>query len=319
MFLIPQFVLSPFSGALCDRFSRKAILSLSCLYRVIVVAAIIYCLKSITIGEIYGFSFALGIGAAFFYPAKMSALTNVVKSSQLKFGNALTTSIGAIALLLGAFIANYFITFGDKTAYMIVGGMYLAAAIFTGFISFIIPQQVQKSEKGRNDIKVAFNYLQKHKKALYLVLLSICLQFIVAVFSNGLNALITDYYKLEFSDLTYLRTILGVGIVLGMVSALYFARIMKTIHLFACGFIVLCIALVTAPLCRTLSAAWYWLIPIGMADAVVLVMLDTILQKITPDRMRGKIFGFQLTFNTLSFLAGTYIVANLVTINMEVL
>ncbi len=314
MFLIPQFVLSPFSGALCDRFSRKAILSLSCLYRVIVVAAIIYCLKGITIGEIYGFSFALGIGAAFFYPAKMSALTNVVKSSQLKFGNALTTSIGAIALLLGAFIANYFVNLGDKTAYLIVGGMYLAAAIFTGFISFIIPQQIQKSEKGRNDIKIAFNYLQKHKKALYLVLLSICLQFIVAVFSNGLNALITDYYKLEFSDLTYLRTILGVGIVLGMVSALYFARIMKTIHLFACGFIVLCVALVTAPLCRTLSAAWCWLIPIGMADAVVLVMLDTILQKITPDRMRGKIFGFQLTFNTLSFLAGTYIVANLVTI-----
>lgn len=314
MFLIPQFVLSPFSGALCDRFSRKAILSFSCLYRVLIIAAIIYSLNNITVGGIYGFSFALGIGSAFFYPAKMSALTNVVKSSQLKFGNALTSSIGAIALLLGAFIANYFVGFGAKTAYMIVGGMYLTAALLTGFISFIIPQKIQEPEKGRNDIKVAFNYLQKHKRALYLVLLSICLQFIVAVFSNGLNALITDYYKLEFSDLTYLRTVLGVGIVLGMFSALYFARIMKTVHLFACGFLVLCVALVTAPLCRTLNAAWYWLIPIGMADAVVLVMLDTILQKITPDRMRGKIFGFQLTFNTLSFLIGTFIVANLVTI-----
>ena len=314
MFLIPQFILSPFSGALCDRFSRKAILSLSCLYRVLVVAAIIYSLKSITIGEIFGYSFALGIGAAFFYPAKMSALTNVVKSSQLKFGNALTTSIGSIALLIGAFISNYFRGYGDVNAYIIVGGMYLAAAIFTGFVSFLIPQQFQEKVVNRNDIKVAFNYLQKHKRALYLVLLSICLQFIVAVFSNGLNALITDYYKLEFSDLTYLRTVLGVGIILGMLSALFFARIMKVIHLFACAFIVLCIALVTAPLCKTLNAAWYWLIPIGMADAVVLVMLDTILQKITPDRIRGKIFGFQLTFNTLSFLIGTFIVANLVNI-----
>lgn len=314
MFLIPQFLFSPFSGAVCDRFPRKVILSLSCLYRVLVVAGIIYILNGITPEMIYGFSLALGIGSAFFYPAKMSALTNVVKSSQLKFANALTSSIGAVALLFGAFISNYYLHFGERTAFVIVGSMYLAASVFTGFIRFIVPQKIQLSQDKKNDIKIAFNYLQKHKRALYLVLLSICLQFIVAVFSNGLNALITDYYKLEFSDLTYLRTILGIGIVLGMLSAIYFARIMKTIHLFACGFLVLCAAMITTPLCKTLGAAWYWLIPIGMADAIVLVMLDTILQKITPDSMRGKIFGFQLTFNTLSFLIGTFIVANLVSI-----
>ena len=42
VFLLPQFLLSPFSGALCDRFSRKAILSLSCLFRAITVGAIIF-------------------------------------------------------------------------------------------------------------------------------------------------------------------------------------------------------------------------------------------------------------------------------------
>ena len=159
---------------------------------------------------------------------------------------------------------------------------------------------------------VAFNYLQKHKKAFYLVGLSIGLQFIVAVFSNSLNALITDYYGLAFSDLTYLRTLLGIGIVAGMGAAIYFARIMRIPHLFASSFIVLCLALVTAPLCKSMESAWMWLIPIGVADAVVIVMLDTILQKITPDRVRGKIFGLQLTFSTLSFLLGTAIVANII-------
>ena len=147
---------------------------------------------------------------------------------------------------------------------------------------------------------------------LYLVGLTICLQFIVAVFSNGLNALITDYYGLSFSDLTYLRTLLGIGIVAGMGATIYFARIMRIPHLFASGFSVLCLALITAPLCKTMESAWMWLIPIGMADAVVIVMLDTILQKITPDRVRGKIFGLNLTASTLSFLIGTAIVAHIV-------
>ena len=131
-------------------------------------------------------------------------------------------------------------------------------------------------------------------------------------FSNSFNALITDYYGLSFSALTYLRTILGIGILAGMFAAIYFARIMRIPHLFASGFIILCLALVTAPLCKSIDTAWGWLIPIGMADAVVIVMLDTILQKITPDKVRGKVFGLQLTASTLSFLVGTVIVANVI-------
>ena len=312
VFLLPQFLLSPFSGALCDRFSRRAILSLSCLFRAITVGAIIFLAPHLSQNLIYTFAFILGTGAAFFYPAKMSAVTNVVKSEQLKFANALTSSIGAIALLFGAFGANYLINIGEVKAFSVVGGMYLFGAILTAIIKFFIPQNYFVKKEKSNDMAVALNYLKKHKKALYLVGLTICLQFIVAVFSNSLNALITDFYGLSFSDLTYLRTLLGVGIVAGMGATIYFARIMRIPHLFASGFIVLCLALVTAPLCKSVQTAWLWLIPIGMADAVVIVMLDTILQKITPDRVRGKIFGLQLTASTLSFLIGTAVVAHII-------
>ena len=311
VFLLPQFLLSPFSGALCDRFSRKAILSLSCLFRAITVGAIIFT-PQLSQNLIYMFAFILGTGAAFFYPAKMSAVTNVVKSEQLKFANALTSSIGAIALLFGAFIANSLTNIGNVQAFSFVAGLYLVASILTGFVKFLIPQDYFIKKEKTNDMAVALNYLKNHKKALYLVCLTICLQFIVAVFSNGLNALITDYYGLSFSDLTYLRTLLGVGIVAGMGATIYFARIMRIPHLFASGFIVLCLALITAPFCKTMESAWLWLVPIGMADAVVIVMLDTILQKITPDRVRGKIFGLNLTASTLSFLIGTAIVAHIV-------
>ena len=312
VFLLPQFLLSPFSGALCDRFSRKAILSFSCIFRAITVGVLILLLPSLSQNLIYTFALILGVGAAFFYPAKMSAVTNVVKSEQLKFANALTSSIGSIALLFGAFAANYMINIENATAFSIVCGMYFFGAILTAFIKFLIPQNYFVKKEKINDMLVALNYLKKHKKALYLVGLTICLQFIVAVFSNSLNALITDYYGLTFSDLTYLRTLLGIGIVAGMGAAIYFARIMRIPHLFASGFIVLCIALVTSPLCKTVESAWLWLVPIGMADAVVIVMLDTILQKITPDRVRGKIFGLQLTASTLSFLIGTAIVAHII-------
>ncbi len=314
VFLLPQFLLSPFSGAVCDRFSRKIILWASCLLRVFTIGAIIFLYPKLQANLIYLFTFILGIGSAFFYPAKMSAVTNIVKSEQLKFANALTSSIGSIALLFGAYSADKLTHVGNIKAFLVVFLMYLIAGILTSAIKFSIPQNYFTKKEKTNDIILALNYLKKHKKALYLVGLSICLQFIVAVFSNSLNALITDYYGLSFSDLTYLRTLLGVGIVLGMVLTIYFARIMRIPHLFASGFIVLCLTLLTAPLCKSVQSAWVWLIPIGIADAVVVIMLDTILQKITPDKVRGKIFALQLSASTLSFLLGTMIVANIISV-----
>ena len=214
--------------------------------------------------------------------------------------------------MFGIFIANYLNHFGIQAALGIVTGMYVLAAIMSAIIKFIIPQNYFVKTDKTNDIKAALNYLQRHKKSLYLVGLSICLQFIVAVFSNSLNSLITDYYTLSFSDLTYLRMLLGIGLVAGMGLTVYLAGRMRIPHLFASGFIILCLALVTAPLCRSVSSAFIWLIPIGMADAVVIIMLDTILQKITPDRLRGKVFGLQLMASTLSFLIGTVAAAYII-------
>lgn len=313
-FLLPQFLFSPFAGALCDKYSRKAILAISCTIRAITVAVLILCLSKISINHIYAFTFILGCCAAFFQPAKMSAVTNIVNGSQLKFANALTSSIEALALLFGALSANFLLSYGNTFALSIISSMYLFAAILTAFIKFDISQKYNiKKESKSNDIKITINYLKKHKRAFYLIVLAICIEFIVAVFSNSLNALITDYYNLSFSALTQLRTLLGVGVLLGLGITIYLARFIKVSHLFASSFIVLCIALLTAPLCKDINAAWLWLIPIGIADAIVLVMLDTILQKITPDKVRGKIFGIQLTFTTLSFLVGTAFVATIVT------
>jgi len=313
-FMLPQFLLSPFAGALSDRFSRKLILSASSFFRFFVLLTLIFLLAKVTISPImaYIFTFLLGTGAALFYTSKMSILPNVVKSSELKFANAINSSIGSIALLFGAFLSNVFVTnFGSKYSLFVIAGMYLLSGLIILTLKLNSSQQFLKNKNNiLKEIQFSINYIRTHKKALSLVILSICTSFIVAVFSNTLNSLITDYYGLGFSDLTNLRTMLAISIVFGMGITIYLSRIMRVVHLFACGFTLLCLALLTSPLCPSVAHAWFWFLPIGVADAIVVVMVDTILQKVTPDRLRGKIFGFQLTLTTMSFLAGTLIVAN---------
>ena len=312
-FLLPQFLLSTLTGQIADRIPRQLAMGISCFLRAITIGLFVFFkVSGISIDNwaIFTGIFVLGICASLFYTTKMAAVTNIVESDQLKFANALTSSIGAICLLLGAFGTNYILTFGVVKALAIIAAMYFIGGILTSSLKFQFPQKEYKKTCPIKDLKEAFSYLKNHKRALFLVYMSICIEFIVAIFSNGLNSLITDHYRLSFSDLTYLRTLLGVGIILGTGATIYFARTMRIPHLFATGFLVLCITLLTAPFCKDISDAWIWLLPIGMADAVVLIMIDTILQKITPDRVRGKIFGLELTFTTLSFLIGTMLFAN---------
>ena len=308
-FLVPQFLFSPFTGAICDRFSRKNILFLSSLFRFVVLAlAIILVFQgdSVNTVSVYLISFLLGCGSAFFYPAKMAILTNIVESSQLKFANAINASIGSISALFGAFISNFFVSrTGAFLTLIAICFCYLISGLFCLMIHTDREQVLSRENTVLKDMQSALKYLKFHKKVLYLVVLSFCVQFIAATFSNNLNTLVTDYYKLEFGDLTYLRTILGFGIIIGIAFTLYFARFLRIIHLFSVGFVMLFFALFTANFCNSIHTAWKWLIPIGMADAMIVVMIDTILQKITPDKVRGKIFGLSLTLDTFSLLIGT--------------
>ncbi len=313
-FLLPQFCFSPFTGAFCDKFQRKLILAVSSIYRSCILLAAMFLFfnqGAVSAEVIYLISFLLGCGSAFFYPAKMAILPNIVEGASLKFANALNSSIGSIAVLFGAFISNFIIQkTSTNTSIKLIICSYFIAGILSLCIKLKFAQGFAKVTKNlTEDMKIAVNYIKGHKKALYLVLLSLCIQFIVAAFSNNMNTLVTDYYGLKFSDLTYLRTILGIGIIVGIALTIYFARIMKVVHLFAFGFLILFATLFTANFCNTMREAWFWLIPIGIADAMVVVMLDTILQKVTPDRVRGKIFGLNLTLNTFSFLTGTLLIA----------
>jgi len=55
--------------------------------------------------------------------------------------------------------------------------------------------------------------------------------------------------------------------------------------------------------------AWIWLTLLGAANAIILVTMDTLLQKATPDRFRGKVFGFRSMLSNGVFLISLLIVS----------
>lgn len=323
--VFPSLIVSPIAGSIVDRYSRKLIMILSTLYRGIVLVCVLGFYMFLfdksnlqasipAVGIIL--SLLIGIGTAFFYPAKMAAVPNVVKMKSLKPANALVSGSGTWALTFGAMVISVaLLKTGAFNMYLIACGMYFAAAVI--LLPINLNHDTESSEKDvtiLNDFKKTFGFLHKHKKALNMIALAVFLSLISATFYNAMNALATDTYNVSVQDLARLKCMLGCGTFYGLGAMFFFGKFFKTNKTLVLSFLGLFVCLITISMCDTFFKARLWLGGIGLFAAVLKITIDTILQKVSPNFIRGKIFAFASMLETFVTLIGTAIVSLLAAI-----
>ena len=302
-FLIPQLIFAPLAGVLCEKFSKKLILALSCLFRFLALLAVAVCLEKLDHAGVFACAAVIGTFASFFYPAKMSAVPDIVKSGQLKYSNAFLSTTAMTALLLGTLGANCLWMCGKQAAFGIVCAMYFIAGLLVLVVNVSKKNNIQQG---------IIDYLKTHKKALFIVLSVLFLQFNTAVVLNIFNAMMTDFYGLGVLDLTVLRTFLGLGLIFGALLVLLLSKFVKAKKLLTGSAIFLAILCIGTLLCTNAIISCIWVFLTGLVSAIVITLLDTCAQKILPSGLRGGLFGITAALNALVFIAGTLIVANLV-------
>lgn len=318
--VFPSLIVSPIAGSIVDRFSRKKIMILSALYRgVVLVCTMLFYMfifdKSALASMIYvpavGLSLLIGIGTAFFYPAKMASVPNVVSMQALKPANALVSGSGAWALTFGAMIVSILLLkIGAFNMYLTACVMYFAGAVILSPIKLNHDNLfVDKKISIANDFKKTLEFLNKHKKALNMIILAVVLSLISATFYNAMNALATDTYNVSVQDLSRLKCMLGCGTCYGLAAMFLFGKYMKTNKTLVLSFIGLFICLVTVSMCDTFFKARIWLGGIGLFAAILKITIDTIIQKVSPNFIRGKIFAFASMLETFVTLLGTALVS----------
>ena len=319
-FVFPSLIVSIFAGSIVDRFPRKNVMIFSALYRGIILAVSIglYFMIAkdaslVPMIKIYGviLSFFIGIGTAFFYPAKMASVPNVVNIEALKPANALVSGSGTWALTLGALIVSAVLTrIGVLNMFYLTCVMYFMAPALLMFVTLRHDDNVQEPQFDViKDIKETASFLNKHKKALGMILLAVVISLISATFYNAMNALATDVYDVSVNGLARLKCMLGSGTFYGALAVILLNRRIKTNKTLVAAFLGLFICLITASFCTTFFKAGFWLGAIGLFASVLKITVDTILQKISPNFIRGKIFAFASMLETFVSLVGIGLVS----------
>ncbi|MEI8344621.1 MAG: MFS transporter, partial [Candidatus Omnitrophota bacterium] len=307
--MLPLFLFSGLAGAIADRLSRKWVMVVSNLFRALLVLVIAFVVlrQSLPFYAIYILIFAIGISTAFFVPARLAIIPNIVPAGGLQVANALSAGAGMIATLIGTYFAGVLIERnGFFTGFVVNGAFYIGACLILAWI--VVPRRsvsealTKADTSEKQNIKEVMTYLKNHKRAWELVLLSVALSFISSFFYIGLTVLAVDYLHLGTEGLGKLLSMLGIGMIAGSVFVMIYGKNIKTTYLLIASFGMICFTTITARLVHSYEMAWVWLILLGAANATILILTDTILQKITPDRFRGKVFGFRAMITNGVFL-----------------
>ncbi len=303
-FMIPMIFVAPVAGILADMISKKSILFVVSIAKMLLAAAFMFLGMSKTPAVIYLFVFLTGAATACVLPVYNSILPNLINTNQLQKANAFTMLSIMAAIIPGGIIFNKLS--GTHHAGMIV---YICIVLYAVAAVSALLLKYKRDVQTRNDdliygFRKCLDYLKKHRTAGETVVMSFWVSIVTIPVLYLAYAVMFDYWGANTSDFSWFKLILTVGMILGlliMTCKTFKAKILlggAYAHLFFQLLISLCV--------NTMNTAWVFLTIIGAFSVCVSVGLDTFIQKTVPDNIRGKTFGLRIAISTLMFTLVPY-------------
>jgi MFS family permease len=297
-------VVAPFGSAMADRMSRKKLMIICDLARTVLVlgaaavvefdgpAAVVFVLA--TLAPLFGTAFR---------PAQLSLTPSLVENPQeLTAANGVSSTLESVAFFVGPAIAGFLLAVADvATVFALNAATFVwSAALVAGIrVASTVPATVPSDPEELLERKVGF--LSEAMEGFRFVWRSADLRLVFAVYSAqtvvaGASyvfavAIAFDLTGLGAAGLGWLDSTLGVGAILGGLLAIGLATRKRVASDFGWGVIFWALPLLLIAVWPTAAAAFLAMAVIGAANPVVDINANTIIQRITPDAVLGRVFG----------------------------
>jgi DHA3 family macrolide efflux protein-like MFS transporter len=316
----PTVLLGPLGGAFADRYSRLRILiysDLICGAAALLLAGITYLLPlgaPVTLASILLVNILIASVHAFFLPAVMAAIPDILLPRQLAWGMSLAQSSGAVATIAGQALGGLLLPFGAPVLFLFDGLSYVFTAAAESRIVMAPRERPAATAVGwrmfRDDTVNGFRYVWSRPAVRQMFLSAIPLNVLVVPIFVLLPFYTTDVLHRSGVWFGSLTAAISAGSLIGYVFA-GLGRVFGK-HLFSavCGCVLL-----TSVICGLIGWITIPGVAIGMLALLgflmgwVSITTATILQQGTPEDARGRVFSLLLTLTQglspiAMFLAG---------------
>ena len=310
MFMLPFFILGPLNGILADRLPRRGIMIFADLVRVAIMVSFSFLLaKFMPLGTIWGFVplMIVGIFAALFSPARAALLPTLIRDNQLVRANAMMSGLGVIATMFSVAIGGYLAhRYAPRVAFTVDACTFVASAVLLFFIRLPAREtQRRHAGAGLTALKEGLHYVRQHRRVAQLIGVAVVVWGCGAAVRSTIPTLVRDVYLPDvhgdqlFVYMGMFLFRLGLGMLTGalILTALGDALRSEIAITWSLAGIALSIglvaisALVPMPSWLAYHLGGMAIIFSGIFAAGVMASYNALLQRIVPNRLRGRLFG----------------------------
>jgi DHA3 family macrolide efflux protein-like MFS transporter len=217
--LLPQVVISPFAGALVDRWDRRRIMIISdsLIAASILVLAVLFMFNRVLLWHIYFVMLFRSVGGSFQWPAMQASTSMMVPREHLSRVAGLNQSLQGLvsivapptgALLLEVLPIQYVLAVDVLTAVFAVGPLM--------FIPIPQPVREYKSTSGvLLDLREGFEWLWSKRPIMMVMGISLMINMVANPAFTLLPLLITDHFNGGAIELAWVQSANGLGMILG--------------------------------------------------------------------------------------------------------
>ncbi len=317
-FTIPAVLFGSVAGVFVDRWSKKAVLVATNLWRGILVLSIPFLLwlthdwqpiGALPVGFIIilGVTFLVSTLTQFFAPAEQTAIPLVVEEQHLLSANSLYTTTMMASVIVGFAVGEPLLAIADRLwlqiggngglgKELLVGGSYAIA----GLILFMLATNEKPHDPNTefphviSDLQDSFGYLKANHRVRNALLQLIILFSVFAALTVLAVRMAEIIPNLKASQFGFLLAAGGVGIAAGATILGQFGQRFSYTQLSLYGSMGMAASLIGLSVFTT--QLWLILLLVallGIFGALVGIPMQTAIQTETPPEMRGKVFGLQ--------------------------
>ena len=299
---IPTLVLTPISGVLIDRWNRRTVLVVTQVLSMLqsLALAVLAFAGIITVTEILVLQLAQGCINAFDTPARQAFVVEMVEDrSYLSNAIALNSTMVNASRIIGPSIGGVIIALaGEGWCFLADAISYVA--VIASLLMMHVPRMKREPRTTRvlEELRTGLDYVRSSLPIRTALLLLAIVSMVSMPYTVLMPAIATNTLHGGAHTLGFLMTASGIG---ALVGALYLASRLSVVGLekvSAAATICFGIGLIGFALSRNLWLSLAILPVVGAGFMVQMASVNTILQTLVEERLRGRV----MAFYTMAFL-----------------
>jgi len=300
--VIPQLIFAPLAGVVADRVNRRFLALSMDLCRGVVILALptLAVLHHLAIWQVYITAFVMFTLFTFFIPTRQAILPNIVPDDELPAANALFQMVLSGSLFVGFALGGLVVAWVG-----VVPALYLDSISFAGSVlSLLFMRSSGRSAmvaERTGAVKEAIAGLRFVASVPSLLAIFAFLA-VTGFFIGPLLILSAPFSEMILHAGARGYGFLEAGLMLGTLIGALLAGIFGTFHRVGALLIVLVgiagVLLMGMSYMTVLLAAIAFYLAIGVLSGTLNVPLTTLMQRLTPDAMRGRVMSTMMIVNT---------------------